>query len=186
MSEDGATENPRGRVTLECQATLTAVSCHNYSPPHCRFLGRHKLQFFALLELFQKMLQQLLSLTRGVLIALHLTFAQNSYCGCEFCIFLYSIICNKLSIWLLLQRGCKLSPLSHCWLHIHCCRVSKFSNFLPLRLRFSLSTLFTVGRQLLLLAAVLRNCRKTLNMFPHFLVENLKHILFLLNETVRA
>ena len=72
--------------------------CPLYSTPaHCRFLGRQKLQFLHFWSFFQKMLQ-LLSLNRGVLIALHLTFAQNSYCGCEFCIFLYSIICNKLSI----------------------------------------------------------------------------------------
>ena len=47
----------------------------------------------------------------GVLIALHLTFAQNSYCGCEFCIFLYSIICNKLSISHSGTERVQLSPL---------------------------------------------------------------------------
>ena len=115
MSEDGATENPQGRVTLECEATLTAVSCHHVAPSippqltvassaakNCNFL--HFWSFF------QKMLQ-LLSLNRGVLIALHLTFAQNSYCGCEFCIFLYSIICNKLSISHSGTEKVQLSPL---------------------------------------------------------------------------
>ena len=86
---------------------------------HCRFPGRHKLHFLHFGAFFQKM-RQLLSLPRSILIALHLTFAQNSYCGCEFCIFLYSIICNKLSICYVEGSNVassELLSLSHCWFH---------------------------------------------------------------------
>ena len=109
----------------------------------------------------------------------------------SFCILSFAI--NYL-FGLVVRRGYKLLILNpklpwslfYCWLHIHCCRVSKFCNFLPLRLRFSLSTLFTAG-QLLLPAAVVGNCGKTLNnmsssfscwkpqtCLPHFLVNNLR------------
>ena len=105
MSEDGATENPPGeslwnarqRRALDSCCSVLRQLCPPYSTPaHCCFLASHKLQVLHFWSFFKQCCSFCLN---GVLIALHLTFAQNSYCGCEFCIFLYSIVCNKSSIW---------------------------------------------------------------------------------------
>ena len=77
---DKADENPPRRVIVECQQ---AVSCSFtlFYGVSLSLLLTPQIESFALLELSQTSLQLL---SEPYFIVLHLTFAQNSYYGCEY------------------------------------------------------------------------------------------------------